>query len=490
MLSINDIIESELARRSILNMGRTWPNPTVAAVVSSEDPPLLFSGATEEAGKRHAEIVALDSLESEMTFDRRGRSSYFGIQSPSFKLYVTLEPCSSYGRTPPCTARILKNPDVQEVIVDAMDPDMAGKIRLEQGGRIFRTTDHSSTAYDHSAFLKGFLQRNARKRPRYHLKAAVTRDGFMGHRNVRWLISGPSGRIYGMLLRSRMDGVIVGAGTVATDLPSLNLRIPEGYFYPVRMQDKTGPHYMPVYWKDLWRRGTSLPFFSDLLHISCGEAKDNANALWREKEFEEKKMRGCYEIRMDTTMGIFYDQERMLDPISHSILRFSRDIWMDMHSVSRNGPLRIFLMDRPFRRESEFLQKQGEITTRTGAEPLYLVHHRSQDHWNTRLKNFVVVPDLKDSGFAVELGALLSHRGCNEVLVEGGAALFNALERELKAGDRIDILRSNQDSSQWSNGDQRNRVEVPFFLMEGRKISDYSLGSDRLEVYRPGSGEA
>ena len=203
-----------LSRESILAMGRTAPNPPVAAVVlaTESDTDVLFSGGTEPAGSRHAEIVALDRV--------RDAGSIPG------KMYVTLEPCSHHGRTPPCTQRIIEA-DVARVVVYTRDPALgeSGIDLLRRAGRRVHLNGAGRFAPGRD-FLAGFLGRIAGRGPRYHIKAALTADGFMtgGADRERLLISGRAALAFGMALRSRVDAAVVGPGTVAGDLPGLELR--------------------------------------------------------------------------------------------------------------------------------------------------------------------------------------------------------------------------------------------------------------------------
>jgi len=216
-------IERLLGSESILSMGRTAPNPSVAAVLLglssvASDGVSLFSGGTEVAGKRHAEIVAFDAYDrSTLRFDRA-------------ILFVTLEPCSTTGRTPPCTDRILSYEEVDTVVIYCTDPLLHGSgiERLRAANktvRIISENRNRSGRFHSRPFLAGFLSRTTRRVPRFHLKAALTRDGAIGIRGRRVKISGEEADRFSMGLRSVVDAVIVGPGTISSDLPALNLRM-------------------------------------------------------------------------------------------------------------------------------------------------------------------------------------------------------------------------------------------------------------------------
>ncbi len=201
-------------------MGRTAPNPPVAAVViatrsASPGEPVLFAGGTEPAGGRHAEIVALDRCRAD-----GGRPA---------RLYVTLEPCATFGRTPPCTDRIIGEGALARIIFFQNDPAQPKRAVLVLGDAGRRAWQARVPSFQPGpAFLAGFLGRVTGTGPRLHLKCALSVDGYMaGAGAERLLISGIVARRFTMALRSRMDAVLVGPGTVAGDLPGLDVRPPE-----------------------------------------------------------------------------------------------------------------------------------------------------------------------------------------------------------------------------------------------------------------------
>ncbi|MCE9599487.1 MAG: hypothetical protein K8S54_16110 [Spirochaetia bacterium] len=203
-----DAVVREICRQSILTSGQTWPNPSVACVIVTDRG--VFSGATEVPGRRHAEIVALDQMDQTL-----GDESY----RTAGTMYVTLEPCSTHGRTPPCVDRIKKYPGLK-VNIACMDPVLKGSGlgALQAAGIETRVTK-----FPGAEFLSGFLSRTVGRGPRFHLKAAALHD-LVGKRDARINISGADGHWIGQMLRAKLDAVLVGPGTVALDLPGLNFR--------------------------------------------------------------------------------------------------------------------------------------------------------------------------------------------------------------------------------------------------------------------------
>jgi diaminohydroxyphosphoribosylaminopyrimidine deaminase/5-amino-6-(5-phosphoribosylamino)uracil reductase len=207
-------------------LGRTSPNPAVGAVLV-RDGRIVGRGQTRPPGGPHAEIVALREA---------------GAAARGATLYVTLEPCAHHGRTPPC-ADALVEADVAEVHVALADPfpQVAGRglVRLRAAG--VRVTVGLGAA-EARALHEGFLTRLARGRPHVTAKWAMTLDGRIATRtgHARW-ITGPAARREVHRLRDRIDGILVGVGTVLADDPLLTTRLPDdeagdgGPHHPLRI---------------------------------------------------------------------------------------------------------------------------------------------------------------------------------------------------------------------------------------------------------------
>jgi len=190
--------------------GTTSPNPWVGAVIE----PGGFEGATQPPGGPHAEAVALHAA---------------GAQAEGATLYTTLEPCSHHGRTPPCADAIVAA-GIKRVVVGIEDPDPnvrgAGIARLRAAG-IEVTVGVCATAIN--AQLAPYLKHRQTGRPYVVLKLAATLDGRTAAPDgtSQWITSEPA-RTDAHRLRAESDAVLVGAGTVAKDDPSLTVRHVEG----------------------------------------------------------------------------------------------------------------------------------------------------------------------------------------------------------------------------------------------------------------------
>ncbi|MCB2223927.1 MAG: bifunctional diaminohydroxyphosphoribosylaminopyrimidine deaminase/5-amino-6-(5-phosphoribosylamino)uracil reductase RibD [Actinobacteria bacterium] len=198
------------------------PNPRVGALVLDSSGAVVGRGFHEGPGRPHAEALALAEA---------------GERAAGGTVVATLEPCRHHGRTPPCTGAILAS-GAARVVIGALDPDPrvagGGAADLEAAGL---QVEVGVAAAEAEALDPGYFHHRRTGRPRVTLKVAMTLDGQVAGADgtSRW-ITGPDARRDGHALRSRSDAVMVGAGTVLSDDPSLDVRL-EGY---------DGPQPIPV----------------------------------------------------------------------------------------------------------------------------------------------------------------------------------------------------------------------------------------------------
>jgi len=223
--------DEEWMRRAIANAAavraRTSPNPWVGAVVVAADG-TAYDGATEPPPGRHAEVVALAAAGAEHS---RGST-----------VYVTLEPCSHTGRTGPCADALIAA-GVARVVVAVEDPD--DRVRGEGIHRLQTTgIDVTVGVLDDEvrAQLAPYLKHRSTGRPYVVLKLAATLDGRTAAPDgtSQW-ITGDAARTDAHRLRAESDAIIVGAGTVRADDPSLTVRHVEVDRQPLRVVLGTAP---------------------------------------------------------------------------------------------------------------------------------------------------------------------------------------------------------------------------------------------------------
>jgi len=198
----------ELARTA---KGRTSPNPPVGAVVV-RDGEIVGEGFTQPPGSWHAEVLALRQA---------------GDLARGAKLYVTLEPCCHYGRTPPCTRSIIEA-GVAEVHMAMLDPNPIvcgqGRAELEAAGIRTSVGDGEEIA---AGIVEAFTKFITTGLPFVTAKFAMSLDGKIATRTgqSRW-ITGEGARLLVHRLRDAADAVMVGVGTVLADDPLLTVRLP------------------------------------------------------------------------------------------------------------------------------------------------------------------------------------------------------------------------------------------------------------------------
>lgn len=197
------------------NLGLTWPNPSVGCVIvdtSGDAPVIVAQGATQPGGRPHAERVALAAA---------------GGRAKGATLYVSLEPCSHHGKTPPCADAIAES-GVSRVVSAVEDPDVRvaglGHERLRRAGIAVTTgclEDLARRAH------RGHFTRVTKGRPAVTVKLARTTEGFAGSRGgKRLMITGEAANARVHLIRAHTDAIMVGVGTVLADDPLLNVRLP------------------------------------------------------------------------------------------------------------------------------------------------------------------------------------------------------------------------------------------------------------------------
>lgn len=200
----------ELAKRGKYT---TTPNPNVGCVIVSPSGDIVGEGFHRKAGQGHAEVVALENA---------------GDNAKGAIAYVTLEPCSHYGRTPPCAEALIKA-GINRVVVAMQDPNP------KVSGRGIGMLREAGIAVDcgvleaaASKLNKGFLKRFRAGRPHITVKLAMSLDGRIALKNgVSQWITGAEARQDVQRHRAESCAILTGSGTVLADDPSLNIRFDE-----------------------------------------------------------------------------------------------------------------------------------------------------------------------------------------------------------------------------------------------------------------------
>jgi diaminohydroxyphosphoribosylaminopyrimidine deaminase/5-amino-6-(5-phosphoribosylamino)uracil reductase len=217
-----------LARQAI---GLSDPNPRVGCVITATDGHVIGRGHTQRAGGPHAEVMALRDLQAR------------GDSARGATVFVTLEPCSHHGRTPPCCDALIEA-GVARVVMAVQDPNPQvagqGAARLRAAGiavdMAVGGADDKALADAARELNIGFFSRMQRARPWVRLKAAVSLDGRTALNNgISQWITGEAARADGHAWRKRAGAVVTGVGTVREDNPRLDVRLVETAYQPLRV---------------------------------------------------------------------------------------------------------------------------------------------------------------------------------------------------------------------------------------------------------------
>ena len=194
------------------NVGLTKENPSVGCVIVKNNT-IISTGITAKNGRPHAEIEAINKISDKKILE-------------GATLYVSLEPCSHFGKTPPCVDEIIKN-KFARVVICKIDPDarVCGngvKILQKSGIKVEVGIGEKEAQNINRAFFKSKLE----NKPFVTLKIATSLDGKIATKNFqsKWITSENS-RKFGNFLRSKNQAILVGANTVRIDNPSLDCRI-------------------------------------------------------------------------------------------------------------------------------------------------------------------------------------------------------------------------------------------------------------------------
>lgn len=188
------------------------PNPFVGAILVDEKGAIQGEGYHKKIGEAHAEVFAIQqAIENQADLSKS-------------TLYVTLEPCSHFGKTPPCSDLILQH-KIKKVVIGSLDPNpkVSGATILLDAGVEVQVIPMPEI----DDLNKVFIINQQFKRPRYILKTATTLNGFIAdsNGNSKWISNEKSRQFVHATLRNQVDAILTSAKTVLQDNATLNIRI-------------------------------------------------------------------------------------------------------------------------------------------------------------------------------------------------------------------------------------------------------------------------
>lgn len=392
---IHPRILSILQWDSFLATGFSSPNPPVAALATDIHGKILEHAYTQKTGSNHAERELYEKLKKKMN------------PIPEHILYLTLEPCTHYGKTPPCSNLILEYKPNQ-LIIGHKDPN---PLVEKESQKILKNYFESNIKFIFSnelkdiskSFLNGFFQRIQHKKPKIILKSVVTKEGYYAPNNKnRTQISSNELRPFLQLLRAKVDAIMVGIGTIIHDKPSLTFEGIENLDLMVNVSP--------------WEESIDIGFWDSLY------------------EFSKYKITWEHHIE----------------------------------KINDYQPYRIFLIpqDLELNLLDEFLYKQKKIQERyPNSKCIFLIIEKigiKNNKLINTLENFTNIYYISESNLVDSILSILTELGVNLLVVEGGNFLYSLFYPILNKDDDILIIQNN--SISWNNGYQ------PMFWNQLKKL--------------------
>ncbi|TGL37677.1 bifunctional diaminohydroxyphosphoribosylaminopyrimidine deaminase/5-amino-6-(5-phosphoribosylamino)uracil reductase [Leptospira perdikensis] len=411
-----------------LAMGKTGANPPVSAVLTDKEGTVLASAHTQTFGKNHAERELYSRYPISKTTDLKEEknSETSDLKNPNQTneiLSVSLEPCTHFGKTPPCRDLVIERKP-NEIKLGWKDPNplvVSGDWETYTKVGITIGLD-PMLAKVSLPYLQGFLTRIQTGRPWVWIKSATSKEGnFASLDKKKERVSSEEVDLTLQLLRAKVDAIAVGPGTVVSDSPSLHFRISEEMI----LSHKPG------------NRITELePFF-------------------------------------EAGSGLV-----------SSILQYAKDT-TEIHRLEEilYQPYRVFCLDLKHLPTDEFFRKQKELTEMMGEKKciFFILSDEDIESFGRELENHIrslskfegvcIKPD-DASKFLEILGDL----GINTLLCEAGNFFPSFLAEELTESDRILEIRNENKSL--PDG-------IPFVFQNELLISEYQVGSNRIFIRKP-----
>ena len=213
-MDMNEQYMQRCLQLALKGLGNVSPNPMVGCVIVHENK-IIGEGYHQQYGEAHAEVNAINSVSDKSLLSKSA-------------LYVSLEPCNHFGKTPPCADLILKY-QIPEVVIGIQDPfekvNGSGIKKLVDAGVSVSTSVLENECRE---INKRFFTFHQQKRPYIILKWAQSKDGFIGKKKQSVRISNEPTRILNDTWRTQEDAILIGGETARTDNPQLTVRSIEG----------------------------------------------------------------------------------------------------------------------------------------------------------------------------------------------------------------------------------------------------------------------
>jgi diaminohydroxyphosphoribosylaminopyrimidine deaminase/5-amino-6-(5-phosphoribosylamino)uracil reductase len=412
--SFPSILE-RLNKLSFLAMGYSTPNPPVACLITDLEGNILSEGFTQRAGENHAEREAYQSF----------ALKFSDAKSIPHLVFVTLEPCTHFGKTPPCIDLILEYKPVC-VYYGLTDPNPLVKNRDGKkeckiaGIEFIKSPEIERLGLE---YLSGFISRINNKRPQVFIKSALSQEGFYADlEKSRIFLSNEKSNEVTQMLRAKLDAVIVGPITVYVDYPGLDFR---GF------EKKPGE-------QNIFQNTKS----------NAPETKFNFTETLIPFTFESS----------------------------------SKD-WHNT-KLTEYQPYRVFVLSLKKIPDQLFFKKQSVLSEKFGKEKtlFFLLDHEDENF--THEKYCSIMREISSQELIIvknkselldRLFAKFSELSLNTVLVEGGNLLYKIFSEKMEAKDLIYFIRSNKHIEKG--------ISPEIDLLNLKKQIEIQIDTDTWEIY-------
>lgn len=425
------ILES-IVRESFLALGYSSPNPPVAALLTNTNQQIISKAHTQRTGYNHAEREAYRIWEQ----DKNGKESIVSGETNKHHLYVSLEPCSHFGRTAPCRDLILSKKPLS-ISVGSLDPNPL--VSEKRNIQIYKDAgiewQLSQELKDASRdFLEPFFTRIEKKRPKMVLKSVVSKEGnYASKEDLSQAISNSSSNQALSLLRAKVDCILVGPKTLRIDNPSLDFRIPQAIADTLTRMDSN--HNL--------KSNSNTSSGQIISSSSSKEAFSKSFGFWQRLIAYAKD---CSIWKEHFNQFFFYQPKRAF------VVSESTDLHPNFYENQKKIQEVLFIQIQEY---FKIVNEKSEVDVSLLPEVIFFVMSESNAKGNkdfrARLNELQGIPNSKfisipNQNFAKTILSKLAELGVNLLLVEGGNLLYQGFYDVLESQDEILYIQSKNTS--------------------------------------------
>lgn len=421
-------ILENIVRESFLALGYSSPNPPVAALITDLKHQISAKAHTQRAGYNHAEREVYEIWEQ----DKKAKENITSGETNKHHLYVSLEPCSHFGRTAPCRDLILSKKPLS-ISVGSLDPNplVSEKRNIQiykDAGIEWQISKEIEEAS--KVFLEPFFTRIEKKRPKILLKSVVSREGnFASKEGMSLAISNSSSNQALSLLRAKVDCILVGPKTLRIDNPSLDFRIPQAISDTLTRIDSNHNQIS----------NTSSSQIISSSSVSSEEVFCKSFDFWQRLHVYSKD---------SSIWKVHFNQFFFYQPKRAFVISESTDLHPNFSENQKKIQENLLIRIQEY---SKMVHHQSDVDFSILPEVLFFVisesNRKSNNDFNEKLNELQGIPNSKfisipNQNFAKTILSKLAELGVNLLLVEGGNLLYQEFYDVLEPQDEILYIKS------------------------------------------------